>query len=50
MLTHPTYQRGSLPRPFLPYGWENSSWGRFRTYMHSALILTELRYTAVPLE
>ena len=30
-------------------GWEISSWGRFRAYMPSALILTELRYPAVPL-
>ena len=33
----------------LPFGWEISSWGRFRAYMHSALILTQLRYSAVPL-
>ena len=25
------------------------SWGGFRAYMHSALILTELRYPAMPL-
>ena len=31
------------------FAWEISSWGRFRAYMHSALILTELRYPAVPL-
>ena len=29
--------------------WEISSQGRFRAYMHSALILTELRYPAMPL-
>ena len=29
--------------------WEISSWGRFRAYMHSALILTEFRYPAMPL-
>src|ERR1700704_1947913 len=28
--------------------WEISSWGRFRAYMHSALILTEFRYPAMP--
>ena len=32
------------------FRWEISSRGRFRTYMHSALILTRLRYSAVPLE
>ena len=31
------------------FRWEISSWGRFRAYMHSALILTELRYPAMPL-
>ena len=45
MLTHPAYQRDRLSRLFR----EISSWGRFRTYMHSALILTRLRYSAVPL-
>ena len=30
-------------------GWEISSWGRFHAYMHSAFILTELRYPAMPL-
>ena len=34
---------------FIPFGWEISSWGRFHAYMHSAFILTELRYPAVPL-
>ena len=29
--------------------WEISSRGRFRAYMHSALILTQLRYPAMPL-
>jgi hypothetical protein len=29
--------------------WEISSWGRFHAYMHSAFILTELRYPAMPL-
>ena len=29
--------------------WEISSRGRFRAYMHSALILTRLRYSAMPL-
>jgi hypothetical protein len=29
--------------------WEISSRGRFRAYMHSALILTKLRYPAMPL-
>ena len=33
----------------LPFGWEISSWGRFRAYMHSALIQTEFRYPAMPL-
>ena len=31
------------------YAWENSSRGRFRAYMRSALILTKLRYPAMPL-
>jgi hypothetical protein len=44
VLTHPSYQRDRLSRLFR----EISSWGRFRTYMHSALILTRLRYSAVP--
>ena len=44
MLTHPSYQRDRLSRLFR----EISSWGRFRTYMHSALILTRLRYAALP--
>ena len=44
MLTHLSYQRDRLSRLFR----EISSWGRFRTYMHSALILTKLRYAAVP--
>ena len=35
--------------PSEAFAWEISSWGRFRAYMHSALILTELRYPAVPL-
>src|SRR6267154_5252045 len=30
-------------------GWEISSWGRFHAYMHSAFILTKLRYPAMPL-
>ena len=46
---HPTYQPGSLPGPFIAFAWEISSRGRFRAYMHSALILTRLRYPAVPL-
>ena len=29
--------------------WEISSWGRFHAYMHSAFILTELRYPAMRL-
>ena len=45
MLPHPSYQPSRLLGPFR----EISSWGRFRAYMHSALILTKLRYTAVPL-
>ena len=39
----------SSSRPFIAFAWEISSWGRFRAYMHSALILTRLRYSAVPL-
>ena len=35
--------------PFIAFAWEISSWGRFHAYMHSAFILTELRYPAVPL-
>ena len=31
------------------FAWEISSWGRFHAYMHSAFILTELRYPAMPL-
>src|SRR5215467_7519616 len=49
MLPHPPYQTGCLPVLLLPYGWEISSWGRFHAYMHSAFILTELRYPALPL-
>ena len=37
----------ALQKGFAP--WEISSRGRFRAYMHSALILTELRYPAMPL-
>ena len=35
--------------PYIAFAWEISSWGRFHAYMHSAFILTELRYPAVPL-
>ena len=35
--------------PFISFDWEISSWGRFHAYMHSAFILTELRYPAMPL-
>ena len=35
--------------PFLAFAWEISSWGRFHAYMHSAFILTELRYPAMRL-
>ena len=48
-LTHPSYQTGRLPVLFLACAWEISSWGRFHAYMHSAFILTELRYPAMPL-
>ena len=34
---------------FVSFDWEISSWGRFHAYMHSAFILTELRYPAMPL-
>ena len=37
----------ALLKGFTP--WEISSRGRFRAYMPSALILTKLRYPAVPL-
>ena len=35
--------------PFIAVAWEISSWGRFHAYMHSAFILTELRYPAMRL-
>jgi hypothetical protein len=35
--------------PYIAFAWEISSWGRFHAYMHSAFILTELRYPAMRL-
>jgi hypothetical protein len=45
VLTHPAYQRGSLPRPYR----DGESWRRLRAYMLSALIHSELGYPAMPL-
>lgn len=51
MLTHLAYQRCSLQRPFSKHFCfrEDSSWGKFRAYMRSALIFSAFSYRAMPL-